>query len=63
MLNGIRWTLEKHSIADSQLLAAFKLSSQMQIDPLEECRDEFDFEDRIIPLLQSIVPLTGLSDG
>ena len=55
VLNGIKSTLEKHSIADSQLLAAFKLSSQMQIDPLEESRDEFDFEDRIIPLLPSIV--------
>lgn len=63
VLNGIRSTLEKHSIADSQLLAAFKLSSQMQIDPLEKSRDEFDFEDRIIPMLPSIVRLTGLSVG
>ena len=63
VLNGIGSTLEEHSIADSQLLAAFKLSRQMQIGPLEECRDEFDFEDRIIPLLQSIVPLTGLRPG
>ena len=63
VLNGIRSTLKKHSIADSQLLAAFKLSSQMQIDPLEKSRDEFDFEDRIIPMLPSIVRLTGLSVG
>ena len=45
VFNGIKSTLKKRSIPDSQIRAAVKLSYQMEIDPLEEGSDMLDLVD------------------
>ena len=74
VFNGIKSTVKKCSIPDSQIRAAVKTSYQMEIDPLEENSDTFELVDRNIPFLRYfkvlnvlrdvfIVRVTGISEG
>ena len=51
VFNGVKSTLKKRLIADSQLLAAVKTYYQMEIDPLEESSNMLD-DERTIPFLR-----------
>ena len=61
VLNGIKSTLKKRSIPDSQIRAAVKLSYQMEIDPLEESSDMLELVDdeRFIPFLRYLSVFEG----
>ena len=61
VLNGIKSTLKKRSISDSQIRAAVKLSYQMEIDPLEESSDMLELVDdeRFIPFLRYLSVFEG----
>ena len=74
VFNGIKSTVKKRSIPDSQIRAAVKTSYQMEIDPLEGNSDTFELVDRNIPFLRYfkvlnvlrdvfIVRVTGISEG
>ena len=61
VFNGIKSTLKKRSIPDSQIRAAVKLSYQMEIDPFEESSDMLELVDdeRFIPFLSYLSVIEG----
>ena len=65
VFNGIKSTLKKRPISDSQIRAAVKLSYQKEIDPLEESSDMLELVDdeRFISIFVEGVPVTGVSVG
>ena len=70
VFNGIKSTLKKRSIPDSQIRAAVKLSYQMEIDPLQESSDMLELVDdeRLVSFLRYLhdvrrVLVTGVSVG
>ena len=71
VFNGIKSTLKRRLIPDSQFLTAVKLSYQMEIDPIEESSGMLELVDdeHIIPRLRylldvdSSVRITEVSVG